>query len=162
MAIAPGKKAPDFELASTSGAMFQLNSVFKDQACILIFVHNGIKSLDKKLLLEFKNQYAQFAASGVGLVAICRSDMEKLETFKKENELPFELLSDKYGETADAFKISNKMIHYTLRVSFFLDKDHKVKSIFPPKGTMKKQPELLEDSQVKENVDAFLESVISI
>jgi peroxiredoxin Q/BCP len=57
-------------------------------------------------------------------------DMETQKSFKKELELPFELLSDNERKLSKAFGVLNKKGNYAERKTFIIDPEGKIAYIF--------------------------------
>lgn len=150
-----GKKIPDFKLNTSENTPFILRENCKDKSCILLFLHNSIKSLDMFMLNAFKAEYAAFQAKGIEIIVICRATVERLDQCKTENEFPFTFLSDWYGEVADLYKKSKSKIHFTYRTSIFVDNNHKVISAYPVPEKGVKQGDITSEEEVLKNVNLF-------
>ncbi len=126
MALKPPTQAPDFTLASTSGSDFTLSKDFAGKPCIIYFYPKDFTSTCTAEACDFRDNIGFFRNLGIDVVGISRDTVETHLKFKEENKLTFELLADTKGKVAGDFGALVPLIGITRRVTFLLDKDHKV------------------------------------
>jgi peroxiredoxin Q/BCP len=129
MPLKEKQKAPDFELESTSEKKFKL----KEQAgepMILFFYPKNFTKVCTAEVCEFRDAFSEFRDLNVKVVGISQDSISSHHKFKKENKLPFELLSDPKGKVAKLYKATIPVIGMNRRVTYLLDKDLNIKAIY--------------------------------
>lgn len=129
MPLKEKQKAPDFELESTSEKKFKL----KEQAgepMILFFYPKNFTKVCTAEVCEFRDAFSEFRDLNVKVVGISQDSISSHHKFKKENKLPFELLSDPKGKVAKLYKATLPVIGMNRRVTYLLDKDLNIKAIY--------------------------------
>ena len=95
----------------------------------------------------FRDQHHEFAGLGIDVFGISRDSIESHHKFKKEHELPFELLSDRSGSVCKLYSALVPVLRVPKRITYLLDKDHKIvasyDSMFDAAGHIKKMVEKL-------------------
>ncbi len=102
MTLETGDKAPDFSLIADNGKPFKLSSKVKGNA-LLVFYPGDNLPVCKQQLSDYRDHYDQFNDLNVDVIAISGDDSGFIKSFKKDNELPFTLLSDAEGEVAKMY-----------------------------------------------------------
>ena len=124
MTIETGDKAPDFSLIADNGKPFKLSSKLKGHALLVFYPGDGLP-VCKQQLCDYRDGFSKFTDLGVDVIAISSDDSDYIKTFKKENNLPFTLLSDKEGEVA---KMYDSFGWFGVKRSVFLvDKNFEIK-----------------------------------
>jgi peroxiredoxin Q/BCP len=123
-----GNSLVDFALAATSGKTFRLSD-FKDKANVVLYFYP--KDSTPGCTTEgqdFRDNHAQFLATGTEIFGISRDSLKSHENFKAKQAFPFELLSDA-DETLcklfDVIKLKNmygKQVLGIERSTFLIDK----------------------------------------
>lgn len=129
MALALGTPAPDIQLASTAAKTFSLRD-FKGQALILFFYPKDFTKGCTAEACEFRDQFSEFRDMEVPVFGISRDDIPTHERFKDAYKLPFELLSDPDGKVCKAYDALIPLIKMPKRVTYLLDKNHRIAGIF--------------------------------
>ncbi|EPR67800.1 peroxiredoxin [Cyclobacterium qasimii] len=130
MGLSKGQKAPDFTLPSTSGSDFKLSKDFFGKACVIYFYPKDFTGGCTAQACEFRDQFEEFRDLDIPVIGISRDDMETHLRFKKENKLPFELLSDTSGEVCKKYDALVPIIGIPKRITYLLDKGHVIKDEF--------------------------------
>lgn len=129
MALALGIPAPDIQLASTTNKTFSLRD-FKGQALILFFYPKDFTKGCTAEACEFRDQFSEFRNMAVPVFGISRDDIPTHERFKQAYQLPFDLLSDPEGKICKAYDALIPLIKLPKRVTYLLDKDHRIAGVF--------------------------------
>ena len=129
MALAVGEKAPDFSLPSTGG-QFTLSKDLAGKPCIIYFYPKDFTNVCTKEACTFRDEFSQFEGANATIVGISKDSVETHLKFKAEYKLPFELLADTNGEVAKKYKAIIPIIGVTKRISYLLDKDHKIIAVY--------------------------------
>lgn len=130
MALALGKKAPDFTLPGTSGIKLHLSKDLKGKALILFFYPKDFTRGCTAEACEFRDNFNEFRGLEIPVFGISRDDISTHERFKKENKFPFELLSDESGNVCKAYDALIPLIKMPKRVTYLLDENHRIAAVF--------------------------------
>lgn len=129
MALAKGKKAPDFTLPSTSDFKFHLKD-YAGKPLILFFYPKDFTPGCTKEACEFRDQFAEFRNLEVPVFGISRDDIPTHEKFKKAHKLPFDLLADTNGKVCQLFDALIPVLKIPKRVTYLLDENHMIVGVF--------------------------------
>lgn len=102
MALKKGDKAPDFKLINTEKKEVALTD-FKDKNLVILFFPLAFTSVCTAELCAMRDNMADYADVNADVVAISVDSLFTLDKFKKEEELPFQLLSDFNKEVSSAY-----------------------------------------------------------
>jgi len=124
MSLEIGEKAPDFSLVADNGKPYKLSSKVKDKVLLVFYPGDGTPICTKQMV-DYKNSLAEFNQLDVEIIGVSSNDPESHKAFKKENDLPFTLLSDSEGKVAEQY---DSMGWFGIkRAVFLLDKSLNVK-----------------------------------
>lgn len=127
--------APDFTLPDETGTMHSL-SEYKGKIVVLYFYPKDDTPGCTKEACGFRDNYSEITSKGAAVIGISKDSPKSHEKFKIKYNLPFILLSD---EDANVIKIYNcwgtknmygKQVEGTLRRTFIIDKEGRIKKIF--------------------------------
>lgn len=77
-----------------------------------------------------RDSYKEIQEAGAVVVGVSTDDMETQKRFKRELELPFELLSDKDKEVSKAFGVLNSKGTSAQRKTFIINPDGNIAHVF--------------------------------
>lgn len=126
MALQQHSQAPDFQLESTSGSTFTLSKSAQGRPLIIYFYPKDFTPGCTKEACEFRDSFEFFNDLDIEIYGISRDSVATHHEFKKAHNLPFHLLADEDGKIADLYEASVPLINFTKRVTYLLDKDHKI------------------------------------
>lgn len=129
MALKIGLRAPDFRLPSTEGE-FQLYENVDTEACILYFYPKDFTAGCTKEACGFRDQFSYFRNLEIKILGISTDSIETHLKFKKQYNLPFELLSDTKGEVSILYEAKMPLFNITKRVSYLLDQGQIIRGIY--------------------------------
>lgn len=129
MPLKEREKAPNFELASTSGDIFKLSDQ-EGEPLILFFYPKNFTKVCTAEVCEFRDAFSEFKDLNVKVVGISQDTISSHHKFKKENKLPFELLSDPKGKVAKLYKATIPVIGMNRRITYLLDKELRIKAVY--------------------------------
>ncbi len=89
-----GKLAPDFSLRDQNNTPIELFRVLEEQPALLVFYPKDFTLVCTKQLCGYRDNFEEFAAFGVRLLAVSANTVESHAQFAKENDFAFTLLSD--------------------------------------------------------------------
>jgi len=144
MPLVKQQKAPDFELASTSGSLFKLSEQ-AGEPIILFFYPKNFTRVCTAEVCEFRDAFSEFKNLNVRVIGVSQDTIASHHKFKEENKLPFELLSDPKGKVAKRYKATIPVIGMNRRVTYLLDKELKIKEVYENMFTA--------DQHVKQMID---------
>ncbi|MCF6318193.1 MAG: peroxiredoxin [Proteobacteria bacterium] len=102
MSLTVGEKAPDFSLIADNGKPFKLSSKIKNKVLLVFYPGDGTPVCTKQLC-EYRDGLSEFSDLGVEIIGVSANDVKSHVAFKKDNELPFTLLTDDKGEVASKY-----------------------------------------------------------
>lgn len=127
--------APDFTLPDETGQQHSLSD-YKGKTVVLYFYPKDDTPGCTKEACSFRDNFSEITSKGAIVIGISKDSQKSHEKFKIKYNLPFLLLAD---ENAKVIKLYNfwgtknmygKMVEGTLRKTFIIDKDGKIKKIF--------------------------------
>ena len=121
--------APDFTLPSTDGTNFTLNDHL-GKPVILYFYPKDFTPGCTKEACEFRDQFAEFRGLDIPVYGISRDSVKTHLKFKEQHQLPFDLLADVDGRVAAKYKAQIPIVGLTKRITYLLDKDHKIATVY--------------------------------
>ncbi|SMG29526.1 peroxiredoxin Q/BCP [Marivirga sericea] len=129
MPLKEQQQAPNFELASTSGDTFKLTEQ-SGEPIILFFYPKNFTKVCTAEVCEFRDAFSEFRDLNVKVVGISQDTISSHQKFKKENKLPFELLSDPKGKVAKLYKATIPVIGMNRRITYLMDKEQRIKAVY--------------------------------
>lgn len=151
MALKENSQAPDFTLDSTSGIPFSLSKSAKGKPLVIYFYPKDFTPGCTKEACEFRDSFEFFNGLDIDIYGISRDAVATHHEFRKAHNLPFHLLADEDGKVADLYDASVPIINFTKRITYLLDKNHKVAGVYQNLfGARKHIKEMI--SKVKEGV----------
>lgn len=130
MALKEHTTAPDFTLDSTSGKPFSLHTSAAGKPLILYFYPKDFTSGCTKEACEFRDSFAFFRDTHIDVYGISRDSVETHHKFREAHNLPFDLLADEDGKVADLYDASIPLIKFTKRITYLLDKNHRIAGVY--------------------------------
>ena len=149
MALKIGAQAPDFTLPSTSGDKFTLSKAFAGKPVILYFYPKNFTTVCTEEACEFRDAFEDFRDLDVDVVGISKDSMESHHKFKKEHQLPFELLSDIQGAVAKKYGAALPILRTTKRVTYLLDEKHQIRAVLDNMFNAKKHLKAMLDAATR-------------
>lgn len=127
MTLKKGDRAPDFTLMNTEKKEVSLTD-FKGKNLVILFFPLAFTSVCTTELCLMRDNMADYATIQADVVAISVDSLFTLDKFKKEEQLPFQLLSDfnkevsaAYGALYENFVLGMKGV--SKRSAFVVDKE---------------------------------------
>ena len=122
-----GSPAPEFELPDQQGQLHSLED-YRDQWIVLYFYPKDETPGCTTEACEFRDNIFAFRDLNAQILGVSLDDVESHKQFSEKYELPFPLLADTEGTTADAYGVKTKMMGWTVakRQTFLIDPDGNV------------------------------------
>jgi len=119
-----GKEAPDFNLQDQNGEWHDLEDYRGTWVAIYFYPKDDTPGCTTEAC-NFRDNIYAFKAIGASVVGISVDDVESHKEFSGKYKLPFTILADEEGETAQAYGVLRdwKLIQIASRQSFLVDPD---------------------------------------
>jgi peroxiredoxin Q/BCP len=131
MALTIGGKAPNFTLKDQNGKNFELYKHIQNGKPIVIFFYPKDNSLGcTREACSFRDSYQDFVDAGALVIGINGGSEQSHKDFISHNKLPFTILVDEGNQVRKLFGVKNSLGIIPGRVTFVLDKNGIVKSVF--------------------------------
>ena len=151
MALAVGKKAPEFTLAGSNGEDVSLKE-FKGKTVVLYFYPKDDTPGCTKEACDFRDSLKKFTSKKAVVLGVSPDSLKSHDKFIDKFELPFTLLSDpdhavaeKYGVWVEKSMYGRKYMGI-VRSAFVIDESGKLSGVYykvSPKDTVPKVEEAL-------------------
>jgi peroxiredoxin Q/BCP len=117
-----GAPAPEFELPDQDGQLHSLED-YRDQWVVLYFYPKDETPGCTTQACEFRDNIFAFRKLNAQILGVSLDDVESHKKFSENHGLPFPLLADSDGKTADAYGVKTKMMGWTVakRQTFIVD-----------------------------------------
>lgn len=126
MALKNGTKAPEINLESTSGERFVLSTAMAGQACIIYFYPKDFTPGCTQEACTFRDEFSEFRNLEVPVFGISRDTISTHQRFKKQHNLPFDLLSDPTGAVCKKYQALVPVIGVPKRITYLVDQNGKI------------------------------------
>lgn len=125
-----GDVAPDFSLTNQHGEVVQLSDLLQKNKVVLYFYP---KNETRGCTIEscsFRDHYSVFQEHGAEVVGVSIDSVKSHQSFAKNHQLGFQLLSDKGNKVRKAYKVPNTLFFIPGRVTFVINQDRKIILVF--------------------------------
>jgi peroxiredoxin Q/BCP len=145
-----GAPAPEFELPDQEGQLHSLED-YRDQWVVLYFYPKDETPGCTTEACEFRDNIFAFRKLNTQILGVSLDDVESHRNFAENHDLPFPLLADTEGVTADAYGVKTKMMGWTVakRQTFIID----------PQGNVARHYEKVDPDEHAAQVLADLEAL---
>ncbi len=125
--VAVGDSAPEFELSDQDGQLHSLED-YRDRWVVLYFYPRDDTPGCTTEACEFRDHIFAFRELNVQVLGVSLDDVESHARFAEKYDLPFPLLADTTGATADAYGVKTRMFGMTIakRQTFLISPDGKI------------------------------------
>ncbi|MEM1558294.1 MAG: thioredoxin-dependent thiol peroxidase [Thermoproteota archaeon] len=130
-----GDDAPDFTLMSDEGREVSLKDYRGKKVVLYFYPKDGTSGCTREAK-GFRDLAEQFSKINAVIIGISRDGIESHRKFKRENNLPFTLLSDPEAEVMKKYGVwKKKNLHRKTfmgveRVTFLIDEEGRIKKIY--------------------------------
>jgi peroxiredoxin Q/BCP len=125
-----GDRAPLFSATAHDGSTVNLSDFLGKQGLVLFFYPKDGTPVCTKEVCSFRDAYGKFTDAGVAVVGVSSDSATKHQSFAKQHQLPFPLISDSDGSLQRLFGVSKKLGLIPGRMTFVIDKDGIVRLIY--------------------------------
>lgn len=122
--LAMGEPAPEFELPDQNGQLHSLED-YRDQWVVLYFYPKDETPGCTTEACAFRDNIFAFKEINAQILGVSLDDVESHQKFAEHHGLPFPLLADSDGQTAEAYGVKTKMFGMTVakRQTFLIAPD---------------------------------------
>ena len=147
-----GQPAPEFELPDQDGQLHSLED-YRDRWVVLYFYPKDGTPGCTTEACEFRDNIFAYREMNVQILGVSLDDVESHKRFAEDYRLPFPLLADPEGTSAEAYGVKTKFAGMTLakRQTFIID----------PDGNLAKHYEKVNPDTHSAEVLSALEALIS-
>lgn len=141
-----GDVAPEFELPDQHGQLHSLED-YRDRWVVLYFYPKDGTPGCTTEACEFRDDIFAFRKINVQILGISLDDVQSHKKFAESHGLPFPLLADVDGSTADAYGVKSKRLGFTLakRQTFLVSPDGKIAKHYESVNPSSHSKEILAD-----------------
>ena len=120
--VAEGEAAPDFELGDQDGQVHSIEDYRGQWVALYFYPKDGTPGCTTEAC-EFRDNIFAFKDANCQILGISLDDAESHKSFAEKHGLPFPLLADVEGTTADAYGVKYQRMGMTLarRQTFLID-----------------------------------------
>jgi thioredoxin-dependent peroxiredoxin len=136
MALATGKKAPDFTLLDQDGKKVTLSDL-EGKRVVVFFYPKAMTPGCTRESCDFRDEIAAFKKKKVAVLGISKDTPAGQKKFQEKYQLPFPLLSDADLAVQKAWGVWGEKTMYgkkvfgTIRTTVIVGADGKVEKVFP-------------------------------
>ena len=127
-----GSPAPEFTLTAADGSTVSLAELTRQGKVIVYFYPAASTPGCTKEACDFRDSLAELNEAGIDVLGISPDKVDKLATFRDDQELTFPLLSDESKEVMTAYgafgekKNYGKIVQGVIRSTFLVDEEGKI------------------------------------
>lgn len=120
-APAVGSKAPEFTAKNQDGETRKLSDSAGKWVLLFFYPKDETPGCTKQAC-SLRDEYKKFTNAGIVIYGVSKQDAKSHQEFKKNHNLPFDLLVDEKGELADLYGIgSMPIVGWFKRQSVLID-----------------------------------------
>jgi peroxiredoxin Q/BCP len=133
--VSEGELAPDFTLLADSGSEASLSDYRGKKVVLYFYPKDGTPGCTREAI-EFRDMIAQFRKENTVVLGVSKDSVESHQKFKRNQHLPFTLLSDPEGKVLDLYGVWKKRSLYgrtfmgTERTTFLIDEKGVIRKIY--------------------------------
>ena len=122
-----GDAAPDFELKDQDGEIHAIEDYRGKWVALYFYPKDGTPGCTTEAC-EFRDNIFAFRDKDCQILGVSLDDEESHKEFSEKHGLPFPLLADTDGATAEAYGVKSRMLGFTVakRQTFLIDPDGNV------------------------------------
>lgn len=124
-----GDVAPNFTLASTTGANFTLSDFRGRKNVVLAFVPKAFTSGCTKEMTAYQAGIAEFNGADAQIVGISTDDLDTLKKWSAELKTAFPMLSDANRKVSGQYGVLAGVLGFANRTTFVIDTEGRIQHI---------------------------------
>jgi peroxiredoxin Q/BCP len=141
-----GEAAPEFRLQDQAGEWHSLEQYRGNWVALYFYPKDDTPGCTKEAC-AFRDNIFAFDEIGATIIGVSLDDTASHKEFAEKYSLPFTILSDADGSTAEAYGVLSSMgtFRFAERQSFLIDPDGTVRKHYPKVNAEKHSEEVLAD-----------------
>jgi len=128
--IGVGDRAPELDLPGADGSRIKLSELIARGPVVVYFYPKDDTPGCTAEACSFRDAYAAFTDAGAQVLGISSDSAESHAAFAAKHRLPFPLASDPGGAARKAFGVPKALGLLPGRVTYVIDRDGVVRSVF--------------------------------
>jgi len=124
--LKPGSRAPEFVLPDHTGKDVELTDLLADGPLILYFYPADFTPVCTKEACAFRDLFSELKSVGLSVVGISPQDPESHARFRKEQRLPFTLLSDENKTAIRMYDVDGLFGVGVRRATYLVNQDRTI------------------------------------
>lgn len=147
------KKVKNFKILLDDGLKKELKDLIGKKGMVLYFYPKDNTSGCTKEACSFRDHLSELENLGYSVVGVSADSLNSHQKFKAKHNLNFPLITDENKELCNYFgvigekKLYGKTYEGIFRTTFILDKDLKIKKVYPNVKVEKHVEEVIKDIQ---------------
>jgi peroxiredoxin Q/BCP len=127
--LAAGSQAPALVRVDHKGAVVALRA--DEPSLVYFYPKDGTPGCTKEAC-AFRDSWQRYQSAGLRVIGVSSDTEAEHRKFAEEHSLPFSLIADPEHAWSDAFGVPRHALsgNRDARVSFLIDKDHKVAKVY--------------------------------
>jgi peroxiredoxin Q/BCP len=125
-----GSRAPDIVGEDAASKAVKLSDQKGKLAAVYFYPKDGTSGCTTQAR-AFRDAFDRLSEAGVVVFGVSRDSAQSHREFRKEQNLPFPMVSDESGDVAKAYGVPSKLLIMSSRVTFLIDADGKVAHVWP-------------------------------
>lgn len=142
-----GDKAPDFEAETDKEEKIRLNAFIGKNHVVLYFYPKDNTPGCTKEACSFRDNMARLTPYGITVLGVSTDNVTSHQRFRDKFNLNFPLISDKSKEIAQTYGVLPRGKQTAQRTTFLIDKEGKIRYIWPKVKVAGHVDEILEKIQ---------------
>lgn len=142
-----GDKAPDFEAETDKEEKIRLSEFERKSNVVLYFYPKDNTSTCTKEACSFRDNLARLTPYGISILGVSTDSVTSHQRFRDKYDLNFPLISDKNKEIARTYGVLPRGKQTAQRTTFLIDKEGKIRYIWPKVKVAGHVDEILEKIQ---------------
>jgi len=143
--LSEGETVPALSARDHNGTELSLESL-RGKVIVVYFYPKDATPGCTKEACAFRDVWSRYEEKGIVVLGVSRDDTASHQSFAKEHELPFSLISDEDGKWGQAFGVGS-MVGMHKRVSFLVGPDGKIARVYPKVDPGVHAEQVLNDAQ---------------
>lgn len=124
--LKPGSRAPEFVLPDHTGQDTELSTLLADGPLILYFYPADFTPVCTREACAFRDMFSDLKAVGLTVAGISPQDPESHRRFRKEQRLPFTLLSDEKKVAIRMYEVDGPFGVGVRRATYLVNQDRTI------------------------------------
>ena len=152
--VAAGQAAPDFELKDQDGEMHSIEDYRGKWVALYFYPKDNTPGCTTEAC-EFRDNIFAFRSADCQILGVSLDDEESHKAFSEKHGLPFPLLADTEGTTADAYGVKSKIMGMTIakRQTFLIDPDGNIAKHYEKVDPESHSKQVLADLELLQGTD---------